>query len=66
MAQKEQALKADAELRLKEKDDEIKQLKEELSFSANELQDRISDINKLQIELANQKSEEEKLLKRIE
>ena len=66
LAQKEQELRAEAGLRVKEKEDEIQQLKEELTFNGKDMQDRIAEISQLQVELANQKAEEEKLLKRIE
>ena len=41
-------------------------MREELQFSANEMQERVTEIGKLQVELANQKAEEEKLLKKVE
>jgi len=66
LAQREQALRAEADLRIKEKEDEIQQLKEELTFNGKDMQDRIAEISQLQVELANQKEEEEKLLKKIE
>lgn len=66
LAQKEQALRAEADLRVKEKEDEIQQLKEELTFNGKDMQDRITEISQLQVELANQKAEEEKLMKKIE
>jgi len=66
LAQREQTLRAEADLRVKEKEEEIQQLKEELTFNSKDLQDRIAEISQLQVELANQKEEEEKLLKKIE
>lgn len=66
LAQREEALRAEALLRVKEKEDEIQQLKEELTFNGKDMQDRIAEISQLQVELANQKDEEEKLLKKIE
>lgn len=59
-------MRAEAELRVKEKEEEIQQLKEELTFNGKDMQDRIAEINQLQVDLANQKAEEEKLLKKIE
>lgn len=41
-------------------------MKEELTFNGKDLQDRMAEINVLQVELANQKAEEEKLIKKIE
>ena len=41
-------------------------MKEELTFNGKDMQDRIAEISQLQVELANQKAEEEKLLKKIE
>ena len=38
---------------------EIQQLNDELNFNNKELQDKIGEINNLQVELANQKQEEE-------
>lgn len=66
LVEREQAVRAEADLKLKEKEDEIQQLKEELTFNGKDMQDRIAEINQLQVELANQKSEEEKLIKKIE
>lgn len=66
LAQKEAALKSDAELKVKEKEDEIAQLKEELTFNGKDMQDRMAEIDQLRVELANQKEEEEKLKKRME
>lgn len=41
-------------------------MKEELTFNGKDMQDRLAEINNLQVQLANQKEEEEKLLKRME
>ena len=66
LAAKEADIRKEADLRVKEKEDEIQQLKEELSFSGKDMQDRLAEINNLQVQLANQKEEEEKLLKKME
>lgn len=66
LAQREQAVRAEADLKVKEKEDEISQLKEDATFHRKEMEDRIAEIEQLRVQLANQQQEEEKLHKKIE
>ena len=59
-------MREEADERVKEKEAEIQQMREELAFNGKDIEDRRAEIDKLQVQLANQKIEEEKLLKKME
>ena len=59
-------MREEADERVKEKEAEIQQMREELAFNGKDMEDRRAEIDKLQVQLANQKIEEEKLLKKME
>lgn len=66
LEQREKELRDEADRKLKAKEAEIQQLRDELAFNGKDMEDRRAEIDNLQVQLANQKTEEEKLIKKIE
>jgi chromosome segregation ATPase len=66
LAQREQALRADADRRIKEKEAEISQLKDDASSQRKEMEERAAEIEQLRVQLANQQEHEERLKEKIE